>query len=109
MNLQQFYTLHYLILLSLYTCSILNNFVQFFQIQQEWLDYVMFLSDYEEPTSSSFDILDSKTTSAMRMCWDLNKVDVGVYRFPDSPECHETKQFRDLSDHFPVVADFTFP
>ena len=42
------------------------------------------------------------------MCWKVNEVNIGLYRFPDSSECHKTKQFKDLSDHFPVVADFNF-
>ena len=75
---------------------------------QELRDYVMYLSEYEKPSSSNLEVLDSKTASPMKICWGVNKENIGSYRFPDSPECRETREFRDLSEHFPLVAEFTF-
>ena len=74
-----------------------------------WLDYIMFLKDYQQPTTSSFNIIEAKWSSPMKMCWDPNSSNIGAYRFPDDAECHKTELFEELSDHFPVVADFTFP
>ena len=82
--------------------------IQIFICLQELTDYVMYLSEYEKPSSSNLEVLDSKTTSPMKICWGVNKENIGSYRFPDSPECRETREFRDLSEHFPLVAEFTF-
>ena len=69
----------------------------------------MYLSDHLQPTNSSFNIIEAKWPTPMRMCWDPSSVNIGAYRFPDDDECHKTQTFQELSDHYPVVADFTFP
>ena len=75
---------------------------------QWWLDYIMFLTDHKQPTSSTYEIMEAKTNTKMRMCWDPNSLNIGAYRFPDTLECHDTEKFDELSDHYPIVADFTF-
>ena len=91
----------------------LSNIVQLNMLLcalQLWLDYIMFLTDYQQPTSSSFNIMEAKWSSPMRICWEPYIVDTFVpYRVPDDADCRKTETFEELSDHFPVVADFTFP
>ena len=84
------------------------NVIYLSVVLQEWLDYIMYLTDFQQPTSSNLDILQAKWTSPMPMCWDPDSYNIGAYRAPYSSECDETESFEDLSDHYAVVSEFTF-
>jgi endonuclease/exonuclease/phosphatase family metal-dependent hydrolase len=60
---------------------------------QEWLDYVGYFNGYASPTRAEMRVLPVKAARPFRMKLNLTT----------------TREMRDLSDHYPVVADFEFP
>ncbi len=76
---------------------------------QEWLDYVLYLRAHLQPSAHTLTVLEARWGALMPMCWDPNRYNVGAYRAPHSDECHDTDAFDELSDHYPVVSDLTFP
>jgi len=76
----------------------------------EWLDYILYFSDYQAPKSMKMMAIAPKADKKFPVCWCEQctvKLMTG-YLYPNELRCPRTEYFTHLSDHDAVVAEFVF-
>jgi endonuclease/exonuclease/phosphatase family metal-dependent hydrolase len=72
----------------------------------ELLAYIVHATDFRRARSSTYEILRIKTPLAFPVCMTAKMQPHHVE--PNSPFCGTTWMIKDLSDHYPVIAEFDF-
>ncbi|CAH1778034.1 unnamed protein product, partial [Owenia fusiformis] len=73
----------------------------------QWLDYVVYSKEHQQPKSVSMVAHDVKADQAFNICWCGGCMLKSSDYLPGS-SCSNAQGIRDLSDHFPVTAKFEF-